>query len=230
MLRDGTVVAVLEPSAVALYERRTAGWDLSRRELLPVMKPAARDPRARLAVNGAAVTAYIPGMTCVSQEIGTQPFSCQSGESNWPVVPGLAAHWVTNRNYVQTDFGTAYTAASVAPDRIAWTALDGTLRLASTRGEAITAMTGYGSDAAAVESPCGTFVVTTKAGDATDSDQLIPLDVRNSRFEQAGAALPVPGPVTVLWPAEVRTEAHAVVRNANSGAYEISRVAIQCVQ
>jgi hypothetical protein len=228
VLKDGAAIAVLEPTAVAVYNKTATGWEVVRREVLPVTKPVARDPRGRLMVSGTAATAYVPGSVCTSEELGSRPFSCTNAETGWSIAPGVTARWVAGRNFLQTEAGMAYTAESVATDRLLVTSVDGALRLTGVRGESVTAVAGYGSDAAVVEQPCGTFAIATRGGDAAEGDQLIPVNVRESRVENAGAALSVPGPVTALWPSDTRTDAHAVVRNANSGIYEASRVAVQC--
>jgi hypothetical protein len=229
--RDGQALIALEASSVAVYGKTAAGWELLRREILPVTRTAPRDSRGRLLVSGTGqTTAYLPGSACTSEDPFTRPFSCVSSDGSWNVAAGVQARWATNRNFLQTDAGPVYSIAPAGSDRVALTSIDGTLRLAGIRGEPVAAMAGYGSDTATVEAQCGNFAIVTRAGDAIEGDQLTPVDVRSNRLEAAGSAASVPGPVTALWPSETRSEVHVVVRNAGTGVYEISRAAIHCTE
>lgn len=231
VLQDGAKLAVLEPAAVALYARTPAGWELMRRDLLSLGKPLPREVRGRLiARSESGLAAYLPGTVCTTNDAASVPFACNVAETPWSVSAGVQARWVTYRNYLQSEIGAAYTISAVSADRYLMTSLEGPLRLAGARGELVATAAGYGSDAAAVEANCGTFAVATRASDATDPDHLMVLDLSGARFEPAGAALSTPGPVTALWPSDHRTEAHAVVRNAGTGVYEASRVAIRCTR
>jgi hypothetical protein len=231
VLHEGAAIAVLEPAAVSTYNRTPAGWELTRRELLPLTKPPSRDPRGRLLLaGGTAVAAYLPGTVCTSQDISTQPFTCNGGESAWTVAPGVQVRWVPGRNVMQWENANAYTVAAIAPDRLLVSSVEGPLRLQGLRGEQLGVFTGFGSDVASVQLPCGAFAIVTRAGDGADADRITAVDVGSGRMEPAGPGLTLPGPVTALWPSDDGTELHAVVRNAGTGVYEVSRLAIHCVQ
>lgn len=231
VFNEGSTIAVLEPAAVSTYTRTPAGWELTHRELLPLTKLPSRDPRGRLLLtSGTAVAAYLPGNACASQDVSTQPFTCNGGESAWTAAPGVQVRWAPGRNFVQWENANAYTVAAVAPDRLLVSSVEGPLRLQGSRGEQLGSFAGFGSDVASVQLPCGAFAIVTRAGDGADADELTAVDVRSGRMEPAGPALALPGPVTALWPSGDGTEVHAVVRNAGTGVYEVSRIAIHCIQ
>ena len=51
-----------------------------------------------------------------------------------------------------------------------------------------------------------------------------------ARPTPASDPLPLPGPVTALWPAETRSQATLVVHNLQTGEYEASRLGLACTQ
>src|SRR3982751_1109588 len=103
VLQDGAAIALLEPAAVTLYARTPAGWELTRRELLPITKPAPRDPRGRLiAVSATLLTAYLPGAVCTSENPAARPFNCTGAESGWNVAAGVPVRWANGRNFLKS--------------------------------------------------------------------------------------------------------------------------------
>jgi hypothetical protein len=231
LVADGSAIVMLEPAAVSVYGKTPAGWELTHRELLPVGKPPLRDPRGRLISKGAmSFTAYLPGAACTSADVRSQPFTCNDADAGWAAVPGVQVRWAPGRNYLQRENTSAYTISAPAPDRLLVSTLEGPLRLEGSHGEQLGVFAGFGSDVTAIEAPCGVFVMVTRAGDTADPDQVTAMDLRSGRMEAASPGLALPGPVTALWPSDDRTEAHAIVRNAGTGAYEVSRLAIHCAQ
>jgi hypothetical protein len=82
------------------------------------------------------------------------------------------------------------------------------------------------ADWASIANPCGggTVDITSSTNNEHDSIQI--WDGANP----ASDPLPLPGPVTALWPAESTRQATLVVRNLQTGEYEASRLALACTE
>ena len=89
----------------------------------------------------------------------------------------------------------------------------------------------WGSDIAAVDDPCGGATpVVIAASASSEREEVRAYGAANGQPSPASDALPLPGPVTALWPAESRGQATLVIRNQQTGAYEVSRLGLACPQ
>jgi hypothetical protein len=130
--------------------------------------------------------------------------TCAPGNETWP---DAQVRWITDRNELESDAvkGPFYTTAQ------------GLLGGAE----------GWGSDIAAVEDPCAGGPAVIASGAATDHDEV---RAYNSPATPTSEALPLPGPVTALWPAEKLGQVTLVVHNLQTGEYEASRLGLACSQ
>lgn len=86
---------------------------------------------------------------------------------------------------------------------------------------------GWGSDQAAIADPCGgQAIVADSPGNEHDSVRVY--QVASGQATPLSDALPLPGPVTALWPEG--NEATVVVHNLQTGEYEASRLGVACTQ
>jgi hypothetical protein len=87
---------------------------------------------------------------------------------------------------------------------------------------------GWGSDTASVADPCGAGNVIVADSPNNEHDSVRAYAVASGQATPASDALPLPGPVTALWPAESGREAMFVVHNLQTGEYEASRLGVAC--
>ena len=122
-------------------------------------------------------------------------------------MPDAQVRWITDRNLLESN--TAKTPF--------YTAAHGLFGGAE----------GWGSDIAPVDAgkdaACGGII----ASSATDHDNV---RAYTTQAVPESDALALPGPVTALWSAETRGQVTLVVRNAQTGEYEASRLGLACSQ
>lgn len=200
LLPDPNSMLLLTPSKVASLHLTGTAWLPGATASLVLPRPMPRDPRGRLESNGSGFVAYLPGATCTGTLEPDLKVSCAAGNEIWKDAP---VRWVTDRNLLESDPGKGpfYTSAS-----------------------GVTGAEGWGSDIAPIQSACGSAILATSA--ATDRDSVQAYQ-NNSPVSDA---LPLPGPVTALWPAETRDQASLVVHNLQTGEYEASRLGLACSQ
>ncbi|HWQ56930.1 MAG TPA: hypothetical protein VN442_24795 [Bryobacteraceae bacterium] len=235
---------VLEPSRVAVYGRTAAGWEP--RGSFAVAAAPGRDLRGRLAVQGNAFQAWLPGSACRGT-IDPPALECTAGEALWPLASGgsLAGH-ATFRAGHNAFEGTVFTpsgakatvppfysmALAGSPEAPLWvmTSLDGRAVVYnasfSPAGQPIS---GWGGDVAGVEASCGAGrqVLVSRPGDAQEPDAVEAWEVGLNSAAPVSPPLEFSGPVTALWPSGA-TSASAVVRDPSTGRYAAYRLAIGC--
>lgn len=89
---------------------------------------------------------------------------------------------------------------------------------------------GWGSDSAGITDPCGNGQAMVADSPSHEHDSVRVYQVADGQAAPLSDALPLPGPVTALWPAVMGGEAIVVVRNLQSGEYEASRLGVACTQ
>jgi hypothetical protein len=204
LLDSNTQMLVLSASKVASFHFSGDQWTPSASASLVLPRPIPRDPRGRIERTPGGFRAYLPGATCTGAFEPDLKMTCAPGNETWADVP---VRWVTDRNLLESD-------TAKAPF---YTTAHGFFGGAE----------GWGSDIAAVNDPCngGDAVIASSA--ATDHDEV---RAYNSQATPASDALPLSGPVTALWPTEARGQVTLVIRNAQTGEYEASRLGLACSQ
>ncbi len=89
---------------------------------------------------------------------------------------------------------------------------------------------GWGSDWASIADPCAAGTVVIASSPDSEHDSVRAYLIRDGQANQASDPLPLPGPVTALWPAEAPRQATLVVYNLQTGQYEASRLAVACTE
>jgi hypothetical protein len=89
---------------------------------------------------------------------------------------------------------------------------------------------GWGSDWASIADPCGAGTVVIASSASNEHDSVRAYLIRDGQASPVSDPLPLPGPVTALWPAEAPRQATIVARNLQTGQYEASRLGLACTQ
>jgi hypothetical protein len=237
-----TSMLVLDAERLTLYEDDGGRWRSKRSVLVAHERPLPRDLRGRVVVQpsstppntvqGAAYTAYLPGLQCSGNWIPELTTECHASDDPWPLInyggADVRAFFSASRNFftgassgIGADPGPFYSAARISQDNsVMWfvTSVDGAAPPAP-----------WGSDIAAVNSACGQFIVATRPG-AEQTESLRLYQITGRRAVESGAPLDLPGTLTALWTAADGNSAIAIIRNAKTGEYEASTLAITCAR
>jgi hypothetical protein len=220
LLDSNSQMLVLSADKVVSYRFMGDQWTPSATSSLVLPRPLPRDPRGRLAIAPGGFRAYLPGSTCTGAFQPQFKLTCAPGNENWP---GGDRRWVTDRNLLQSD--TARTPFYTVANGF-YTTAGG--RVQDRSGQVLAGAEAWGSDIAGIEDPCGGAAIVASAN--SDREEIRVYEVANGEVTLASDALPLPGPVTALWPAESPGEATLVVRNLQTGQYEVSRLGLACTQ
>ena len=204
---DGERLYVLEPMRVAGKGVKPTALTLPR--------PMPRDPRGRIEVTGnEAVRIQLPGVRCVGP---LSKLPCVIARDPWIVAA---------RNYFEGARGRFYTAAELG-GVLFQAETDGRTRVyfLGSNGDALRVIEGWGSEIAAVESPCGVHVLA-----ALETDQLQAFQFVVGNIKATTVPLVLDGPVTAVWPSENKDQVTVIVNNRTTGNYEASRVSVSCTQ
>jgi hypothetical protein len=227
-------VAVLHEGLLVLTP--TALLRTAPRQSAPIVDHGTwpRDVRGRLRINGGAVQAHLPGVSC-SGSIEPLTLSCKASDEPWTLESGralLLASFAANRNYfdgrvvtqagLRKTVGGFYSAAAVDG---AWilAMLDGRAALFDAAMEPAGTAGQWGSDVAASEARCGgsPVVLASRGGDGPDAVQAYA--IANRSAVAIGAPVEFGGPVTALW-----TPGIAVAREGT--IYRAYLLAVTCGQ
>jgi hypothetical protein len=204
LLDSNPQMLVLSGSKIASFRFSGDKWTPSATASLVLPRPIPRDPRGRIERTPDGFRAYLPGATCTGALQPDLKVTCAPGNETWP---DAQVRWVTDRNMLESD-------AVKAP-------------FYSIANGFFGGAEGWGSDIAAVNDPCNSGDAVIASSAATDHDEV---RAYTSQAMPASEALPLPGPVTALWPAEARGQVTLVVRNEQTGEYEASRLGLACSQ
>jgi hypothetical protein len=213
---------VLSTNGVSSF--RTVGdrWMPSAIASFVLPKPLPRDPRGRLESTPEGFRAYLPSATCDGTFKPELRLTCLNGTAAWP---DSQAHWVPDRNILQSD---ALKAPFYSNANGMFAVTDG--RVQDRSGQPVVGSDGWGSDIAGIVDPCGGGTVVIASSANTDREEVRVYGVANGQATAASDPMPMPGPVTALWPSESRSQATLVVRNLQTGEYEASRLALACTE
>jgi hypothetical protein len=205
LLDSDTQMLVLSASKVASFRRSGDTWTPSATASLVLPRPIPRDPRGRMEATPEGFRVFIPGATCTGSLQPDLKVTCMAGNEPWS---DGQVRWVTDRNVLESD-------AAKAPF---FTTADGLFGGAQ----------GWGSDIAPIDDACSgsVAVITTAAG--AEQENVRVFEVASGQAMSVSDALPLPGPVSALWPAETHGQVTLVVHNAQTGEYEASRLGLAC--
>ena len=208
LLSDPNTMLVLSATKVASFRFAGGNWTPSASASLVLPRPIPRDPRGRIESTADGFRAYLPGATCTGAFQPDIKITCAPGNETWP---HAQVRWISDRNLLESDAvkGPFYSTAN------------GVFVMAE--GHA-TAPETWGSDIAAIQNTCGSAVIATSTATYRDNVQAY------QNTTPVSDTIPLPGPVTALWPSETRTEVTMVVHNLQTGNYEASRLGLACSQ
>lgn len=246
-------LVVLEPAQILVYARNAdslaAGamqpaWALAQTLAIPPIRPAPRDLRGRIVAGlDHLFDAWLPGMLCRGANDGPKvSLSCSPSDDPWPVTASQKAFYDSARDYftgvlvpgLGVELNPFYEAAEIPHPGGAAALLnnvDGTAVLIENhRLEPLSGTEDWGSDLAALHSPCGTgtAVVVSGSGAASAGDSLRAYAIPGNNVIPASAPLPVPGTVMAIWPAAGGNRVIAIVREQGSAGYEVWSIAASC--
>lgn len=213
-----SLIIVLDPTSVSFYRDRQLTQSLP----IPGWKPMPRDPRGRLSIERASFRAFLPGTICTGS---LSPAAMSCGESNapWPL-DGVAAELAPGRNYFNNPrLGSFFSAASLPKFQLV-AGLDGRVRIYDNALGEVSALGGWGSDIAAIESGCAQ-ILATRPGGAGEPDAVQAYEMTG---RSAGDPATFPGPVVALWRSARKGEAVAIARSSETGRYAAYSLAIIC--
>jgi len=208
LLDSNSQMLVLSVSKVASFRLSGGNWMPGASASLVLPRPVPRDPRGRIERTPDGFRAYLPGATCAGALQPDLKITCAPGNETWP---DAQVRWITDRNVLESDAvkGPFYTAANGA--------------FAMADGH-VTGTEAWGSDITSIDSGCGAALIATST--STDRDSVRAYQGTSPESDP----VPLPGPVTALWPAETRSEATLVAHNLQTGEYEASRLGLACSQ
>jgi hypothetical protein len=218
------LLIVLEPAEVVFYERKDAGWERRQAIALP-QRVWPRDLRGRLAVEGDALTAFLPGLKCDGKVRPEPSLACAESDAAWP----SGAPLKKGRNYFETEKLPAFYTSARVGDSSVVTGVDGRVHLFDAAGAAAGSFGGWGSDVAAMETGCGAGrqVLATRPGDAGDADAVQAFEIAGRQPVAVSAPLEFTGPVTAIWPAGPAS-ALAISKDLKTGQYAAFRISLTC--
>jgi hypothetical protein len=210
---------VLGENKLASYRLAGGNWAPGPGSSLVLPRPMPRDPRGRLEITPGGFRAYVPGATCTGAVQPELKIACVAGNETWG---DAAVRWVMDRNLLQSDevktpFYSSADGLFATPDG----------RVLNRTGQSVAGSENWGSDLAPVDDACGTGAALIATSEATDRDTV---RAYNAQTAPVSDALSLAGPVTALWPSETRGQVTLVVRNAQTGEYEASRLGLACAQ
>ncbi len=239
------VALVLTPESVIQYSQRADGnWQEEKR--VEVRRSPVRDLRGRIvSLNDVQrFEIYMPGTKCTGSVIPNLIATCQQSDDPWPVTAvadGPRAFFSGTRNFFMGLLAAGHSNYSLNPffsaallqadnsPRMVVTATDGMARYFEGSDQPHATYTARGDDVAAISADCGgpAMLLGTGAGDWNKPDSLQLFRPQNERLAAVSAATEMTGPVVALWPASA-SQVHAIVRNLQTGNYEVYTIIAAC--
>jgi hypothetical protein len=219
--QSGDMTLVLDPTRV-LVVRGAEQQSVA----IPAARVWPRDIRGRLSIGGPAFTAWLPGTVCRGSLQPRLSMECRDSSEPWLLAPGAIAAFAAARNFFEGradieswgghDVPPFYSAAGAGGAWI-FAGTDGRVRLYTRPWQAAGSIEQWGSDVAAIETPCGPRILATLPGSGAERDAIRSYSLIEGSASPAGPPLEFAGPVTALWSGG--NSAVAVSRDLQSGRY-----------
>ena len=202
---------------------------------IPQTHPWPRDMRGRLLVSGTAFNAYLPATICRGSTQPKLSMDCQDSQDPWFLAPGALAVFDSGRNLftgrVDIEPGGVrelppfFSAASTGGAWI-FAAADGRAHVYLDSLEPAGTIEQWGSDIAALQTPCGPRILVTRASGFHEPDSIQAYELVNHAANPAGPPLEFSGPITALW--AFGNFAMAVSRDPETERYAAFSLAATC--
>lgn len=233
--RDGKGAFALGLQGIAYYKRQGELWVPTGTDRLPVRRLSVREPRGFLYFGIDAGAAYLPGEMCRYSAVDGKGWSCEKYTEQMPVrsvSPHAVAGKKTGPWTSAAQFGTEEATGIVV------TGQDGLARLYEDGPDAVAVFPSWGSEIASIHSGCGSGwqLLVTGKGDWTRADTIQAVEIQERQAQSVSPPIEFTGAVIALHSPEMRTaveasanaNAIAVVRNLQTGRYEVYRLSITC--
>lgn len=229
----GSRLAVLDPTALSLYERVANGWRAVAASPITSSRPWPRDVRGRVRIDGGAVEAFLPGVTCHGR---LEPLSvaCAGDQRPWPIAIDNMGIAPGRNHFTIPDAPAFFTAAALAPAAGArWmlASQDGRLVFLDAARRTVDSIESPGDNVAAVTTTCeaGSHVlVSLRANEAGDRETLRLFSIAARSLLPVTPPIVLPGSLTALWTMPDGARVLAVSRHAATGRYEAFEVSVVC--
>ena len=236
-------MVVLYSNQIKLYKLQIDHWVEDQTFSISHSQSWPRDLRGRLVLRkDHGFDAYLPGVLCQSADSST--VNCRANIDPWPVGTGsllLSAFFAEARNFFtgglspgigkQSTAPAFYTVAPIPRERYTlWfmAATDGRIHILDGTNDTVTKLD-WGSEIATVRSRCGSgwHILASHSG-TTQEDTVQAFEVSDRQAVAVGQAAQLSGGVTSLWTDAEEDGAIAVVRNFQTGKYEVHLLTIHC--
>jgi hypothetical protein len=237
---------LLDAAAISLYKMTGGRWTPEQQFAIPHARAWPRDMRGRLVLaRDHLFDAYLPGVVCTSTAKPPLTVNCRPGDDPWPIAGAQTALFGAARNLFtgvvapaigkMTSVPAFYSAAGIPrPAYTLWVfaRADGSVHLMDGVNDVGFRARDWGSDLAAVKSPCGaqTQLLVTGTADTESADVVRAFEIAAREPVEVSAPVELAGPVTALWTSSDARSATAVVRNLKTGNYDAFELAITCSQ
>jgi hypothetical protein len=203
----GNELLILDTAGIGRYTRREGKW--ARTDWFE-MATAVRDPRGRLEISGANLTASIPGATCRGAWDPQLTVTCESG--------GM---FTAGRNTIESpDWAPLYSQAQLGDDFLL-AETDGRTRIYDAGRKPAASFRDWGSDFVKPAGGCA-GVLAAGPGDRASADFVALYDVVNRAPVRISDPAEFAGPVVALWPGL------AIIRNLSTRRYEAHTLTMDC--
>jgi len=220
---------VLEQRQKATYEWKGSAWERVYLGLLPRKLAASRDLRGVVWHSVDASGGQYPGEACSN---GMQGLRCEP--STRPLRPTSVDRELVDNRKLAPWFSAAQFEMN-GHDALLITGEDGVARVYSEGPDAIATIPAWGSEIASIHSGCGSGwqILATGTKDWASPDSLAAFEIEGEKVTKVSDSVDLPGPVISLHETASdkipgRDMAIAVVRNLQTGLYEVYRLTITC--
>ncbi len=222
---------VLQAERIALFAKQSGSWQFQTDAHINNFAPMQRDIRGRLqmSADGKQEEAALPGVVCDIKMGAALGVSCNSLDELWSTSAGFGSGAPPRFSADKIEFtfpisvpGAQFeSVAAFAPEGLAATLSDGRTLVFDNSGEPPAALSGWGSDIAALSSASRTHwpILATGTGDWAVPDSIQAFDVAGRQAVPLSGEIDFDGPITALW-SEGENTALAVSRNLKTGMYE----------
>ncbi|HKW74437.1 MAG TPA: hypothetical protein VJN64_02845 [Terriglobales bacterium] len=244
--RDQQMLIVLEPSQISTYVSQNGQWRPRYTLAITHSQPWPRDLRGRLQVNGAQMTAFLPGTRCTGT-LSSPSLECRDSDDPWQLDQGtIVAFFSARRNFFTGLLSAPSAGASVLPffsaaalqagDTHQWlfAGTDGRTRLYQDELSAPAAVfSAWGSNIAAIHSGCGSGwqLLAGSPSDSVRPDSVQAVEISGREAQPASSSVELAGSLESLSTAGKNGEfVNGVLHSTATGKYEAFTLTVGCGQ
>ena len=218
---------------ISNFELQNGQWKLTGTDRLPPQFTVGRDLRGVLSLGMYSETLYWTDRYC-RLSFADSSWNCDKN-------PGLMPIRAVSADLSKKKTGAWISAAQMSADAsaaVVVTSADGAARLYEEGPDPVAAFSGWGSEIASVKSGCspGRQLLVTSSSDWTKADTIQAVEIHDRHASTVSSASEFPGPVIALRSPGGRAETSAldnaavvaIIRNLQTGTYEVYRLTLTC--